>query len=308
MKKFVIIFLCMGSSLMAQDVHFSQWYNNPIFNNPALTAVFDGDYRITAHKREQWASVSVPFSTTSVGLDMPIENWGLGLQFIRDQAGSSRMSLTQFNLSLSRSLKDWQLGLQLGFAQRRIDYSDLIFIDDGESIIIETKNYMDLGMGINRTFSFISSEWKLAYALFHINSPNRSFISTEDKLAIRHQYSSSLDYDLNEKWKFSPSINFTSQQNQRELMLGSQLSFDISEYYYKYIILELGSYYRFGDALTSLIGIEFKQSYVAFSYDWNTSDLVPASNYLGAWELSFSHIIQSKVLSKPKYKTCPVFL
>ena len=85
---------------MAQDVHFSQWHNNPLFSNPALTADFDGDYRITAHQREQWASVSVPFSTTSVGLDMPIENWGLGLQFFRDQSGSSRLSLTQFNLSL----------------------------------------------------------------------------------------------------------------------------------------------------------------------------------------------------------------
>jgi len=243
-----------------------------------------------------------------VGLDMPIENWGLGLQFLRDQSGSSRLSLTQFNLSLSRSLQDWQLGVQLGFAQRRIDYSDLIFIDDGESISTETKHYMDIGMGINRTFSFVSSECKVAYALFHVNSPNRSFISSEDKLAVRHQFSSSLDYDLNEKWQLSPSIHYTSQQNQREFMLGSQLSFDISEYYYKYIVLELGSYYRFGDALTSLIGIQFEQSQVAFSYDWNTSDLVPASNYLGAWELSFAHIIQSKVLSKPKYKTCPAFL
>ena len=163
-------------------------------------------------------------------------------------------------------------------------------------------------MGINRTFSFVFSEWQVAYALFHLNSPNRSFISSEDKLAVRHQFSSSLDYDLNEKWQLSPFIHYTSQQNQREFMLGSQISFDISQYYYKYIILELGSYYRFGDALTSLIGIQFEQSQVAFSYDWNTSDLVPASNYLGAWELSFAHIIQSKVLSKPKYKTCPAFL
>ena len=308
MKKIVLIFLCIGTTLMAQDVHFSQWFNNPLFSNPALTVDFDGDYRITAHQREQWASVSVPFSTTSVGLDMPIENWGLGLQFLHDQSGSSRLSLTQFNLSLSRFLKDWQFGVQLGFAQRRIDYSDLIFIDDGESISTEIKNYIDIGMGINRTFSFFSSELNVAYVLFHINSPNRSFISSKDKLAVRHQFSSGLDYDLNEKWQLSPSIHYTSQQNQRELMLGSQISFDISEYYYKYIVLELGSYYRFGDALTSLIGIQFEQSHVAFCYDWNTSDLVPASNYLGAWELSFAHIIQSKVLSKPNYKTCPAFL
>jgi len=167
---------------------------------------------------------------------------------------------------------------------------------------------MDIGMGINRTFCFVSTKWKVAYALLHVNNPNRSFISSEDKLAVRHQFSSNLDYDLNEKWQIRPSIHYTNQQKQREFMLGSQISVDNREYYYKYIVLELGSYYRFGDALTSLIGMQFEQSHVAFCYDWNTSDLVPASNYLGAWELSFAHIIQSKVLSKPKYKTCPAFL
>ena len=44
MKKLVLIFLCIGTTLMAQDVHFSQWYNNPLFSNPALAA--DVDYRI----------------------------------------------------------------------------------------------------------------------------------------------------------------------------------------------------------------------------------------------------------------------
>ena len=308
MKKLVLIFLCIGTTLMAQDVHFSQWYNNPLFSNPALTADFDGEYRITAHQREQWASVSVPFSTTSVGLDIPIDNWGLGVQFLRDQSGSSRLSLTQFNLSLSRSLEQWRLGVQLGFAQRSIDYSDLIFIDGGESISTETKNYTDLGMGINRVFSLNSSDLNMGYSVFHMNNPNRSFISAEDKLAIRHQFSSKLDYDLNEQWVLSPSIHFTSQQNQRAWMFGSQISFDISDYYYKSIQLEAGAHYRFGDAFSCLMGVQYEQSYVAFSYDWNTSDLVPASNYLGAWELSFSHIIQSKVLSKPNYKTCPDFL
>jgi type IX secretion system PorP/SprF family membrane protein len=308
MKKSIVILLFAVQGLFAQDVHFSQWYNNPLFSNPALTASFDGDYRITANQREQWASVSIPFSTTCVGLDMPIKNWGLGFQFLRDQSGSSRLSLTQFNLSVARSLEQWRLGMHLGFAQRTIDYSDLIFIDGGESISTESKNYMDLGLGINREFSFTSSDLNLGYSIFHINKPNRSFISTEDKLAIRHQLSSTLDYDLDEQWQLSPSAHITIQQNQREWMFGSQISFDISEYYYKSIQLEAGAYYRFGDALSCLIGVQYEQSYLAFSYDWNTSDLVPASNYLGAWELSFSHIIQSKILPKPKYKTCPTFL
>ena len=308
MKKGTFILLFFGQALFAQDVHFSQWYNNPLFRNPALTASFDGDYRVTANQREQWASVSVPFSTIAIGFDMPLQNWGVGAQFLRDQSGSSRLSLTQFNLSVARSLEQWRLGVQLGLAQRSIDYSDLIFVDGGESISSETKNYTDLGMGINRVFSFISSELNMGYSVFHINNPNRSFISDEDKLALQHQFSTLLKYQLSEQWQLIPSAHFMTQRKQRELMLGSLVRFDISEYYYQSIQLETGAYYRVDDALTCLIGIQFEQSYLAFSYDWNTSDLVPATNRLGAWEFSFSHIIQSKIFSKPKFKTCPTFL
>lgn len=308
MRQLTFIAMLFSTVLFAQDIHFTQWYNNPLFNNPASTADFDGDYRISAHQREQWASVSIPFSTTSIGFDMPLKSWGLGAQFLRDQSGSSRLSLTQFNLSLARSLEDWRLGVQLGFAQRRIDYSDLIFIDGGEQIISENKNYLDMGMGLSRVWRLAQGDLTTSYATFHMNRANRSFLSSEDKLAMRHQFSTAFNYNLNEQWMLTPSLNIMSQQEQRQWIFGSQISFDISEYYYQSIRLEAGGYYRFDDALSVLVGIQFEQSHLAFTYDWNVSDLVPASNALGAWELSFSHIIKSKILSKPPNKICPAFL
>jgi len=308
MKKSIVILLFAVQGLFAQDVHFSQWYNNPLFSNPALTASFDGDYRITASQRKQWASVSVPFNTVSLGFDIPIKEWGVGAQLLRDQSGSSRLSLRQLNLSFARSLEQWRIGLQLGFSQRSIDYSDLIFIDDGEIISTLSKNYLDMSLGLSRFMSLNFGDLNMSYSVFHLNQADRSFISDEDKLALRHQFSSSLYYQLSEHWQVIPSLYWGSQEKQREFMLGSSIRYDISEYYYKPIELEGGAYCRFGDALSFLIGVQYEQSHLAFSYDWNTSDLVPASNYLGAWELSFSHIIQSKILSKPKYKICPTFL
>ena len=46
MRKFIVILLFATQGLLAQDLHFSQWYNNPLFSNPSLTAAFDGDYRV----------------------------------------------------------------------------------------------------------------------------------------------------------------------------------------------------------------------------------------------------------------------
>lgn len=307
MKPCFYILLLLPFWASSQDMHFSQWHKNPLFQSPALAGSFDGSYRITAHQREQWASVSVPFQSTTVGFDMPYKSWGFGAQFLRDQSGSSRLSLTQLSLLLSRSLENWRLGLQMGFVQQHIDFSDLVFIDNTEEIFSLSKSYIDLGLGLYKDIYFTSSNINIGYSIFHLNTPNRSFFASEDRLKVKHSLVSEWNYPLNSQWTLVPSMQWQSQQKQREWTIGSLLRLDISDLYYKNIQLEGGGYYRFGDAVSVLLGLHLGQSQLAFSYDWNVSELVPASNALGAWELSFCHIINTS-MPRPIYKTCPAFL
>ena len=51
------------STTQAQDIHFSQFYENGILRNPALTGIFSGDYKAGVNYRTQWSSISVPFQT-----------------------------------------------------------------------------------------------------------------------------------------------------------------------------------------------------------------------------------------------------
>ncbi|HET7000972.1 MAG TPA: type IX secretion system membrane protein PorP/SprF, partial [Puia sp.] len=47
-----------GYILKAQDLHFSQWFNEPLLTNPANTGFIpDADYRLGANYRNQWSSV-----------------------------------------------------------------------------------------------------------------------------------------------------------------------------------------------------------------------------------------------------------
>lgn len=307
MRNWIYILLLCPFLGVSQDIHFSQWYNNPLFLNPANAGQFDGDYRITAHQREQWVSVSVPFSSTSVAFDMPYKSWGFGAQLFRDQSGSSNLSLTQLSFSLARFVESWSFGFHFGFAQQRIDYSELYFLDAGEQIPSLSKGYMDFGLGVNNTLFISESELKVGYSLAHINRPNRSFYSDKDPLAVKHQLTTNFEKPLSPQWALEPFLYYALQGQQAQCVLGSNISFDISEYYYQDIKLEAGSFYRFGDAVGVLIGVNWQSSHLAFTYDWNVSDLVPASNYLGAWELSFRHIIKS-TMPRPAYKTCPTFL
>ena len=65
--------------------------------------------------------------------------------------------------------------------------------------------------------------------------------------------------------------------------------------------------FRLGDAASLLLGAQMK-TYILLSYDWNVSDLVPASNGLGAWEISFTHILQQQIPKRPAYKVYPIYL
>ena len=71
MKRYITIFsasalFLMSVSSKAQDIHFSQFYENAILQNPALTGIFSGDYKVGFDYRSQWGSQFVPYNTTMV--------------------------------------------------------------------------------------------------------------------------------------------------------------------------------------------------------------------------------------------------
>ena len=45
------------------DIHFSQFYENSILRNPALTGVSSDNYKVVAYYRNQWSSVTNPYET-----------------------------------------------------------------------------------------------------------------------------------------------------------------------------------------------------------------------------------------------------
>ena len=78
MKKFLTLIVLAGLlapagyRLAAQDLHFSQFYENPILRNPALTGIFSGDYKAGVNYRTQWDDISVPFQTMTATFETRI--------------------------------------------------------------------------------------------------------------------------------------------------------------------------------------------------------------------------------------------
>src|SRR5210317_930461 len=104
----LIIFfgVCIRFFGHAQDPVYSQFYASALDLNPALTGVFNGQYRVSLNYRDQWSSVlnSVPFQTTSAATDFRIhvvndDFFTIGLKAIRDQVGVGHFNQSLGHLS-----------------------------------------------------------------------------------------------------------------------------------------------------------------------------------------------------------------
>lgn len=74
---FFCIFCSYWLQNFGQDAHWSQFNDNQLFQSPAHTGQFDGDFRLIGNYREQWRSVTIPYRTCSISLDFKYKNGAL---------------------------------------------------------------------------------------------------------------------------------------------------------------------------------------------------------------------------------------
>ena len=89
----------VACNLFAQDIHFSQFFETPLYRNPALAGIVDGDYRVQSVYRSQWNSVANAYRTGSLNAEykMPVKNddyLTIGMQVFYDKAGSTGLTTT----------------------------------------------------------------------------------------------------------------------------------------------------------------------------------------------------------------------
>ena len=240
------VIILSGSRLCAQDNMYTQFFNSPIYLNPALTGQFDGDLRMTMIYRNQWTSVPGNFSYTTASIDynMPQFGGGVGLLLNRSSEGTAYLVNNSIAGTYAYSVGGegfvLSFGLQAGIANRTIDYNKLVFDDQldprigivpgassaADAIPFNNKFYFDSGAGIN----LVVGEFNIGGAVQHINQPNESFTGTPAKLAMRDvahiSYRWDLDADQNmyddEKSYVIPSVVYSKQYTAYTLSAGVQ--------------------------------------------------------------------------------------
>ncbi len=311
---FLVLSLMTGISLQAQDLHFSQFFNSPLSTNPANTGFIpDADYRIGANYRNQWSTVmTAPYKTISVFGDAQFfrdrldNGWlGLGALVLNDQAGSGSLTSTKIygSLAYHQMLGLSSLvsaGFNIGWANKRINQSKLKFPDqfDGKffdsnmptivSLANNNVSYLDVHAGMNYAYFPDENVYiNAGYSIQHVNRPKETFFNdntTDGRIPMRHTGFVNAILKLNDRVIVNPNAYFSMKAKARELVVGINANYNLSESGEKQLLG--GVYYRLGDAIVPMVGVQINKVQFTFSYDVTMSGLRNYNGYRGASEFS----------------------
>ncbi len=338
----MIVGVWSGLIASAQDIHFSQFYQSPFNLNPALTGQFEGAYRFVANQRTQWRSVTTPYSTFGVGADardlsfLSVQEnkreaiasalpYRAGLSFFHDKAGDSKLATTLLNLAIAREFQ-WDntvpqhlsIGAMTGLTSMRIDYSSLTYdnqwngwaydpsISSGENYARDSRAYLNVHLGLEYGIEFShENQLYVGASAFNLTGPKQSFFDDGYvRLQKRWHFYGRYHYGVNDRWKAEPMLLFSTQGVYHEWLIGGLAHWVIQQSAWANRSVYFGLFGRLRDAGFAVVGMQYDAWNVGISYDINTSNLRPASNGRGGFELSLVYIIPPK----PKafaIKYCP---
>ncbi len=290
----------------AQDPQLSQFYAAPMYLNPALTGNTYQD-RVSMNYRLQWPHIGTGYRTYAVAYDhrSSTTNSGIGGMVMHDQAGSYQLSFTQAALCYSYEARinrrsGVRGGLRLGYTQRAVDPSRLLFADQVireasssiEPMIIDRISYFDASAG----FLYFNEKFWAGFSLNHLNQPQQSLsVAGDVKLPMRTSVHTGYRFAVDGRnFRTSESLltiaaHYKAQGKWDQLDIGGYLD-------HRQLII--GLWYRGlpgiksyapghpnDDAVVAMIGVETNgQLQVVYSYDVTVSTLSMRSG--GAHEVS----------------------
>jgi type IX secretion system PorP/SprF family membrane protein len=320
MRRLLHIILCLlpAGLCKAQDIHFSQYYETSVLRNPALTGIFNDDFKAGAVYRNQWNSLGNPFQTMAASAEMrfPINRDAtdyltVSAMFFSDKAGRAALKTSGFypSINYNKSLSDphnsyLSVGFAAGYLQRSFDMSKLTFdhmyqggtvvpaAGAGETLPIAKLQQWDLGAGASFN-SGIGENNDVVYFIglsaYHLTQPRATFAEEAGvlNLATRWNGSFGVHATLHDVWSTQVHANYAMQGQYRETMVGGLLRWarpDASNN--RSFAISAGAFYRFADAIVPTLKLEHKRSSFGISYDVNISKLKAVTNMRGGLELT----------------------
>ncbi len=339
---FLIFFVAFfaNSRVKAQDPVFSQFYNSPIYLNPALIGEEENMYVNFAH-RSQWGSLDFPYTTSQISLIVPYFKdkhikpegniGGMGVSFYGDEAGQGSNLRTYggnasfaYNLHISKkSVNRITFAMQLGFIHKNIDrnklewgeqYNPFIGFDNtvvpAELNLIQNRTFFDVTAGTFWRY-FANSDQKTIQSVYagfsagHLNHPDESVLEgSKNRLPVLYKLHGGIIFALNEKASISTNFLSLLQDKVNQTNVGSFLSYKLpfdTKGQMSNLVTRIGAWYRVQDSFIASIEFLTNNLQFGFSYDWNVTSLRYNNRGAGSFEISMGYRFYKPAPPKVRY-------
>lgn len=315
----------LSESIIAQDTRSSMSYGNPINLNPAIAGA-NKDFKLLINYRNQWGSLDNGFKTYSVTALYPLfvgksnastliggeadkgvannvnSKLDFGLNAQKFSAGA--FSTLDFALSVGYNIKltdnNYFSAAILGsYVQKSLDVSKLTFDEqyvlgsynsanpNSEAVLNEKVTYPSVGFGALWYYNEGEGAKLNAFlgaAGYNLNKPNESFTGGTGELPRRFTFNGGVKIIGANKIDITPNIIYLIQSGSQLISAGIYLDYRLNAQ----SKLVLGSWYKVNDAVTFLIGFDYKLFTIGYGYDLVTSDVTRAISGLNTHTISLS--------------------
>ncbi len=341
MKNIKIVLFCLvGLNASAQDAHLSIYDAAPMYLNPAMTGVFEGDWRLHAQYRTQWKSVNFkPYQTGLVSFDMAKKKWGFGAQVSNFRAGQGNYNAASALISVAYTTPidrnknhNISFGIQGGVTQKSLEYQLLTYDNQYSTANGGT---FDMGLPSGETFQgqslvvpnvnagllyfFARQQARLnpfiGVSAFNLTTPQETFNDANNRLPMRFYGHFGTRINITELFYITPKFLVMNQKDYWEQTYAADAGYYLKE---ADMYITAGALFRTvgfpksvqgetakisSDAMLITAGAKMENITLRVGYDINISSLSTASNGRGGFEISLTYIRQKRKPSDEKI--CP---
>jgi len=325
------LFILTVFNSYSQDAHYSQFYANPLYLNPAFAGTVNCP-RFTLNFRDQWPAFKNNFLSFSAGYDQHISDLhgGIGVLVSGNIVGGgifqSYNAGVIYNFRIQAAHQFYlQFALQASYLYNSINWNKLHFASE----ILDPTLPSDLPLEQNpnlvksqfdATFGFVAYTPYLyfGFAMHHLLPIQITYLKTSSnkfKTLWEPKWTGHIGGKIAIVQKMRGENNFGDIYLHPNIIFISQGKFHYLHegFYFNFYPFTLGAWVRHNfknlDAVIISCGVEYKLIRVGYSYDFNLTKLEKSG---GAHEVSLQFIIPcdpdrtSKSSRKSKFKAPPV--
>ena len=309
-----ILSIIANFSLSAQvDAQLTQYFEVPNYYNPSAIGTTDF-IKIRGDMRMQWVGIENAPQSIALAADMPLkflnQKFGVGLVMQNETMGlySNMVLGAQLGYKFKLLKGEFSAGVQVGLLNQQFKGSE-VFIPDNDDYhesaddAIPTTdiggNAFDLGVGVFYTHKLF---WA-GVSCTHLTSPTITLNAESGEGGNEKNYEFKADRTL----YFMAGSNIPLKNTLFEIipsvLVKSDFSFITGEItgrvrYNKFLSAGIG--YRYDDAIMAMIGAEYKNFYLGYSYDYHMSEIAKASS--GSHEIMLGYKLKLDFSEKNKNK------